>query len=145
MFFKNKNEKILSEVINSNYAVIYFKPDGTIIKANEVFLKTMGYSLEEIVGKHHSIFCEEKFAKTQENKVFKSIMGEANSPEFRLNNLVKHMADDDSYVDDVLSKMNPNARQTVEVAGLRVWCFCHCLFYSVCTRYSLPCCTQKAR
>lgn len=55
----------------------------------------------------------------QENKVFKSIMGEANSPEFRLNNLVKHMADDDSYVDDVLSKMNPNARQTVEVAVIR--------------------------
>ena len=68
MFFKNKNEKILSEAINSNYAVIYFKPDGTIIKANEFFLKTMGYSLEEIVGKHHSIFCEEKFAKTQEYK-----------------------------------------------------------------------------
>lgn len=44
MFFKNKNEKILSEVINSNYAAIYFKPDGTIIKANEFFLKTMGYS-----------------------------------------------------------------------------------------------------
>jgi len=55
----------------------------------------------------------------QENKVFKSIMGEANSPEFRLNNLVKHMADDDSYVDDVLSKMNPNARQAVEVAVIR--------------------------
>lgn len=55
----------------------------------------------------------------QDNKVFKSIMGEANSPEFRLNNLVKHMADDDSYVDDVLSKMNPNARQTVEVAVIR--------------------------
>ena len=47
MFFKNKNEKILSEVINRNYAVIYFKPDGTIIKANEVFLKTIGYSLED--------------------------------------------------------------------------------------------------
>ncbi|MGJ0456641.1 PAS domain-containing methyl-accepting chemotaxis protein [Aliarcobacter cryaerophilus] len=68
MFFKNKNEKILSEVINRNYAVIYFKPDGTVIKANEVFLKTMGYSLEEVVGKHHSMFCEEKFTKTQEYK-----------------------------------------------------------------------------
>ena len=68
MFFKNKNEKILSEVINRNYAVIYFKPDGTIIKANEFFLKTMGYSLEEVVGKHHSMFCEEKFTKTQEYK-----------------------------------------------------------------------------
>ena len=68
MFFKNKNAKILSEVINRNYAVIYFKPDGTVIKANEIFLKTMGYSLEEIVGKHHSIFCEDKFVKTQEYK-----------------------------------------------------------------------------
>ena len=68
MFFKNKNEKILSEVINRNYAVIYFKPDGTVIKANEVFLKTMGYSLEEVAGKHHSMFCEEKFTKTQEYK-----------------------------------------------------------------------------
>ena len=68
MFFKNKNEKILSEAINSNYAVIYFKPDGTVIKANEVFLKTMGYSLEEVAGKHHSMFCEEKFTKTQEYK-----------------------------------------------------------------------------
>ncbi|PRM96289.1 methyl-accepting chemotaxis protein [Aliarcobacter cryaerophilus] len=68
MFFKNKNDKILSEAINKNYAVIYFKPDGTVIKANEVFLKTMGYSLEEIVGKHHSIFCEDKFTNTQEYK-----------------------------------------------------------------------------
>ena len=68
MFFKNKNEKILSEAINKNYAVIHFKPDGTVIKANEIFLKTMGYSLGEIVGKHHSIFCEEKFVKTQEYK-----------------------------------------------------------------------------
>jgi len=68
MFFKNKNEKILSEAINKNYAVIHFKPDGTVIKANEIFLKTMGYSLGEIVGKHHSIFCEDKFVKTQEYK-----------------------------------------------------------------------------
>ncbi len=45
MFFKNKNEKLLSEAIDSNYAVIYFKPDSTIIKANQIFLKTMGYSL----------------------------------------------------------------------------------------------------
>ncbi|AYJ79724.1 chemotaxis protein [Aliarcobacter cryaerophilus ATCC 43158] len=68
MFFNNKNDKILSEAINNNYAVIYFKPDGTVIKANEIFLKTMGYSLEEIVGKHHSIFCEDKFTNTQEYK-----------------------------------------------------------------------------
>jgi methyl-accepting chemotaxis protein len=39
-------------------AVIEFKMDGTIITANENFLKTMGYSLAEIQGKHHSMFVE---------------------------------------------------------------------------------------
>ena len=37
MFFKNKNEKILSEAINKNYAVIHFKPDGTVIKQMKFF------------------------------------------------------------------------------------------------------------
>lgn len=39
-------------------AVIEFNLDGTIIKANENFLKTLGYSLPEIEGKHHSMFVE---------------------------------------------------------------------------------------
>ena len=39
-------------------AVIEFDMDGTIITANENFLKTMGYSLAEIQGKHHSMFVE---------------------------------------------------------------------------------------
>ena len=69
MFFKNKNEKILSEVINRNYAVIYFKPDGTVIKANEVFLKTMGYSLEEVVGKHTLCFAKKNLQKLKSIKM----------------------------------------------------------------------------
>jgi methyl-accepting chemotaxis protein len=39
-------------------AVIEFKLDGTIVTANENFLTTMGYSLGEIQGKHHSMFVE---------------------------------------------------------------------------------------
>jgi methyl-accepting chemotaxis protein len=39
-------------------AVIEFNMDGTIITANENFLKTMGYSLAEIQGKHYSMFAE---------------------------------------------------------------------------------------
>ena len=39
-------------------AVIEFNMDGTIITANENFLKTMGYSLAEIQGRHHSMFVE---------------------------------------------------------------------------------------
>ncbi|MBR0690872.1 PAS domain-containing methyl-accepting chemotaxis protein [Bradyrhizobium manausense] len=37
-------------------AVIEFKLDGTIVSANENFCRTLGYSLAEIQGKHHSLF-----------------------------------------------------------------------------------------
>ncbi|QOG16295.1 MULTISPECIES: methyl-accepting chemotaxis protein [Bradyrhizobium] len=37
-------------------AMIEFKLDGTIVTANENFCKTLGYSLAEIEGRHHSLF-----------------------------------------------------------------------------------------
>ena len=43
-------------VIERTQAIIQFDPDGTILTANENFLHVMGYSLDEIVGKHHHIF-----------------------------------------------------------------------------------------
>jgi methyl-accepting chemotaxis protein len=42
--------------INRAQAVIEFNMDGTIVTANENFLSAMGYSLDEIKGKHHSMF-----------------------------------------------------------------------------------------
>tara|TARA_E500000318_G_scaffold56155_1_gene52238 strand:- start:5540 stop:5845 length:306 start_codon:yes stop_codon:yes gene_type:complete len=45
--------------LERSQAVIEFKMDGTIITANENFLKLTGYSLEEIVDKHHSNFFEQ--------------------------------------------------------------------------------------
>jgi methyl-accepting chemotaxis protein len=44
--------------INRSQAVIEFGMDGTIIAANQNFLDAMGYRLEEITGKHHSIFVQ---------------------------------------------------------------------------------------
>jgi methyl-accepting chemotaxis protein len=46
------------EAISKSQAVIEFNLDGTIVTANENFLKTLGYSLSEIRGKHHSMFVE---------------------------------------------------------------------------------------
>lgn len=54
------------EALNNVQAIIRFKPDGTIEDANENFLAAAGYSLEEIVGKHHRMFCEPKYAQTPE-------------------------------------------------------------------------------
>jgi methyl-accepting chemotaxis protein len=47
-------------------AVIEFMPDGTILTANKNFLDTLGYTLEEIVGKHHSLFCEQDYVTSAE-------------------------------------------------------------------------------
>ena len=44
--------------VNKAQAVIEFNMDGTIIKANENFLKTVGYELSEIGGRHHRMFVE---------------------------------------------------------------------------------------
>ena len=44
--------------ISRSQAVIEFTTDGTITKANDNFLKVMGYSRDEVVGKHHSMFVE---------------------------------------------------------------------------------------
>ncbi|MFT6083710.1 MAG: methyl-accepting chemotaxis protein [Alphaproteobacteria bacterium] len=54
------------DAINSTQAVIQFNLDGTIIEANENFLKTVGYGLDDIKGKHHRIFAYGDFAQTQE-------------------------------------------------------------------------------
>lgn len=46
------------EAIQRSMAVIEFAMDGTILTANSNFLAAMGYSLDEIQGKHHRLFVE---------------------------------------------------------------------------------------
>lgn len=63
-------DKSKLDALNSSMAVIEFTPEGIILNANKNFLSTTGYSLNEIVGKHHSIFCEKTYSITQEYKRF---------------------------------------------------------------------------
>ena len=58
------------EAIGRSQALIEFTLDGTILTANENFLKTMGYRLDEIVGKHHSLFVEPAFRDSAEYRRF---------------------------------------------------------------------------
>ncbi|GGF77210.1 methyl-accepting chemotaxis protein [Azorhizobium oxalatiphilum] len=44
------------EAISKSQAVIHFALDGTVLDANDNFLAAMGYTLSEIVGRHHSMF-----------------------------------------------------------------------------------------
>ncbi len=56
--------------MEENYAIISFKPDGTIIHANDNFLNALGYSLNEIEGKHHRIFCDKAYVNSSEYSQF---------------------------------------------------------------------------
>jgi len=56
--------------IDKSQAMIEFNLDGKIIHANEKFLNTMGYTLAEIQGKHHSIFVDENLKQSAEYKDF---------------------------------------------------------------------------
>ncbi len=46
------------DAINRSQAVIHFDMDGTILDANDNFLKAVGYTLADIRGKHHSLFVD---------------------------------------------------------------------------------------
>ena len=59
--------------IRASQAVIQFNTDGTIVEANEHFLKATGYSLAEIQGKHHSIFVDPDYRDSDPIKSFGSV------------------------------------------------------------------------
>lgn len=61
--------------VDKSQAMIEFEMDGTIVKANDNFLKAMGYSLDEIRGKHHRIFCTKDYVASPEYKQFWDLLG----------------------------------------------------------------------
>ena len=54
----------MAQAIDRAQAVIEFDLDGTVITANQNFLRIFGYGLDEIRGKHHKIFCDPGFAES---------------------------------------------------------------------------------
>ena len=60
----------LAAAISKSQAVIEFNMDGTIITANQNFLDALGYRLEEIKGKHHSMFVAQQERDSAEYKAF---------------------------------------------------------------------------
>lgn len=64
-----ENEEFIQALLRST-AVIEFDLSGKIITANGNFLGAVGYNLKDIVGKHHSIFCEPSHSSSPEYKAF---------------------------------------------------------------------------
>ncbi len=72
------------QALGRTQAVIEFNLDGTIVNANENFCQTLGYSLSEIKGKHHSMFVENAYRQSQDYRAFWESLGrgEAKSDKF---------------------------------------------------------------
>jgi len=58
------------DAVNRSNAVIEFALDGTIQDANENFLRVVGYTLQEIKGKHHRMFVDPTYAQSAEYAEF---------------------------------------------------------------------------
>ena len=63
------NEGLL-KAIDKTQAVMEFRLDGTVITANEKFLKLLGYTLDEVRNQHHTMFVLPSFRNTPEYKSF---------------------------------------------------------------------------
>ncbi|MGV1952492.1 methyl-accepting chemotaxis protein [Agrobacterium vitis] len=72
------------EALLRSQAVIEFTPTGQILTANENFCKAMNYDLSEIIGKNHSMFCEQAYIASPDYKEFWRKLGadEFQSDEF---------------------------------------------------------------
>jgi two-component system, sensor histidine kinase and response regulator len=61
---------VASSAVACSHAVASFAMDGTVLEANPVFLKTMGYTLAEVQGKHHRLFVTSEYAASREYGMF---------------------------------------------------------------------------
>ncbi len=83
--FESSDKSALLEALDRSQAIIEFDLTGTILRANDLFLNAMGYSLKEIQGKHHSMFVMPGHADSAEYKEFWARLrkGEFQSAEYK--------------------------------------------------------------
>ncbi|OFA07640.1 methyl-accepting chemotaxis protein [Duganella phyllosphaerae] len=67
---REQDLQAINTALNRVQALIEFDLDGTILHANENFLATVGYALDEVQGKHHAMFCAPEFVQSGAYKAF---------------------------------------------------------------------------
>ncbi len=71
--------------IDKSQCIVTFAPDGTILNANRNFLEAVGYTMEELEGRHHRMFVDPAYAHSLDYEIFWSDLaaGRHRSGEFR--------------------------------------------------------------
>jgi methyl-accepting chemotaxis protein len=82
---KSMEEAGKLDALSRSQATIEFTPTGQILTANDNFCSAVGYSLNEIQGKHHSMFCDPSYTATDAYKQFWAELasGKFQSDEFK--------------------------------------------------------------
>ena len=81
------------DAISLSQAVIEFDMQGNVLVANPNFLRTMGYTLAEIRGQHHSMFCEPDLVQSRAYRDFWADLGEGKFQSARYRRIGKHGAE----------------------------------------------------
>jgi methyl-accepting chemotaxis protein len=61
---ERQNSRGILAAIDQSYAYIEFDLDGQVLAANENFLRVVGYTLDEVKGRHHRMFCDDALASS---------------------------------------------------------------------------------
>ena len=72
---KSREKEDMIAALNRSSAVIEFSLEGIILNANDNFLAGMGYKMSQILGKHHSMFCDEQERESQAYREFWQRLG----------------------------------------------------------------------
>ena len=104
--------------INQSNAVIEFDTSGNIIYANQNFCDAMGYTLKELKGKHHSMFCEEKYSQSDEYEEFWSKLKNGDYVSTQFNRIKKN--GEDIWLQATYNPIFDNNGQTVRVMKIAV-------------------------
>lgn len=110
---ESRNARSILDAIAREQAIIEFSLDGTILGANENFLAAMGYSLDEIVGKHHSIFVDADEVNSAEYRAFwpRLARGELQSGRFRR----RTKSGDEIWIEAIYNSVKDENGQIIKV------------------------------
>ena len=67
--------RAMVDAIERSMAVIEFSLNGVVLRANDNFLRTLGYSAGDVIGRHHRMFCQSDFADSSEYANFWARLG----------------------------------------------------------------------
>ncbi|MCL9779830.1 PAS domain-containing methyl-accepting chemotaxis protein [Vibrio sp. S4M6] len=79
---KDVSKQAVLDALDTSLAVIEFDPDGNVLTANANFLSALGYSLKDVKGSHHRMFCFDEFYKENPNFWAELARGEFKSGQF---------------------------------------------------------------